>query len=43
VRVGTRQIGYSPMRPAISGTGAPAFGRLKQLATETAKRLRASK
>ena len=43
VRVGKRQIGFSPMRPAISGTGAPAFGRLKQLAAETAKRLRASK
>ena len=40
VRVGKRQIGYSPMRPAISGTGAPAFKRLKELAAETAKRLR---
>lgn len=42
VRVGERQIGFSPMRPAISGTGTPAFERLKQLAAETAKRLRAS-
>jgi len=39
VRVGKRQIGYSPMRPAISGTDAPAFKRLKELAAETAKRL----
>lgn len=42
VRVGKRQIGFSPMRPAISGTGTPAFKRLKQLAAETAKRVRAS-
>lgn len=41
VRVGKRQIGFSPMRPAISGTGTPAFKRLKELAAETAKRLRA--
>jgi len=39
VRVGKRQFGYSPMRPAIAGTGAPGFERLKQLAAETAKRL----
>ena len=39
VRVGERQIGYSPMRPAISGTGTPTFKRLKELAAETAKRL----
>jgi hypothetical protein len=43
VRVGKRQIGFSPMRPAISGTSTPAFKRLKELAAETAKRLRASK
>lgn len=42
VRVGKRQIGFSPMRPAISGTGTPTFKRLKQLAAATAKRLRAS-
>jgi len=40
VRVGKRQIGFSPMRPAISGTGTPTFKRLKELAAETAKRLR---
>ena len=42
VRVGKRQIGYSPMRPPISGTGTPTFKRLKELAAETAERLRES-
>ena len=40
VRVGKRQIGFSPMRPAISGTATPTFKRLKELAVETARRLR---
>lgn len=40
VRVGKRQIGFSPMRPEISGTGTPTFKRLKELAAATAKRLR---
>jgi hypothetical protein len=40
VRVGKRQIGYSPMRPPISGTGTPTFKRLKELAAKTAERLR---
>lgn len=39
VRVGKRQFGLSPIRPAIAGTGTPGFERLKQLAAATAKRL----
>ena len=39
VRVGKRQFGLSPLRPAITGTGTPGFERLKQLAAATAKRL----
>lgn len=39
VRVGKRQFSYSPIRPMISGTASPAFGRLKDLAADTANRL----
>jgi len=39
VRVGKRQLGFSPMRLAISGPGTPAFERLKRFAADAVARL----
>lgn len=43
VRVGRRQLGFSPMQLVISGPGTPAFKRLKRLAAETVARLGAGR
>ena len=40
VRVGKRQLGFSPMRLTITGPGTPAFQHLKRLATETIAHLK---
>ncbi len=42
VRVGRRQLVFSPMRLAVPGPGTPAFKRLKRFAAETIAHLGAA-